>query len=147
MFSNALSPMQSAIALTAAEIVSSEEGERLRARLFEAINAVRNGLLHRGVGCLGNPSPIIPAFVGEEKVLRVAHRLLSARNVSAIPFEWPMVPAAGARFRLQVMASHTAEHTRQLVEGLAGAVAEARAHLADHGLSDPAAKPARAASA
>lgn len=147
MFSNALSPMQSAIVLTAARIIASGEGDRLRATALTAINAVRDGLTRRGVRCLGNPSPIVPAFVGEEQVLRVAHRLLSERHVSAIPFEWPMVPAAGARFRLQVMASHTVEHAQRLVEALSQSIEEARAYLAERGTSGAPAEPALAASA
>src|ERR1700729_1012485 len=58
-FSNALSPIQAAVALKAFEIVDSSEGGELRKSLMNNILALRKGLQEAGLEVYGDPSAIV----------------------------------------------------------------------------------------
>jgi glycine C-acetyltransferase/8-amino-7-oxononanoate synthase len=129
MFSNALSPPQAAVVSTAVRIMRSAEGDALRGALFEAINALRDGLAGHGLTCLGSPSPIVPLLIGNEKLARTANRFLFDRGVLALMVEFPVTPAGSSRFRLQVQARHTPADAKRAADVIAGCVADSRTHL------------------
>ncbi|MBS3847365.1 MULTISPECIES: pyridoxal phosphate-dependent aminotransferase family protein [Devosia] len=124
-FSNALSPVQAATVLTALNIVRSEEGRTLRRKLMDNILYLRAELTRAGLETLGDPSPIVPVRLGLEGVGRFASRHLMALGGIANLVEYPAVPQGGARFRFQVMASHTQEDIDQVVKILAKAMRDA----------------------
>jgi glycine C-acetyltransferase/8-amino-7-oxononanoate synthase len=130
LFSNALSAAQAAAVLKATQIVRSPEGAELRRKLAAAIAGLRDELTRRGLTCMGEPSPIVPLLIGNEKLARVAHRLVFERNVLAFMVEFPIAPTGASRFRLQVQASHTPEQGREAAGVFADVIQEARAHLA-----------------
>ena len=125
-FSNALSPLQTAAAHAALRVVTSGEGEERRAQLQRNAEAMREAFSKRSIACLGMPSPIVPVLVGAESVTRVASRLLRNRSILANIAEFPGVPIGGARFRMQVMATHSLEQVTQAAEVVSAAVREAR---------------------
>jgi glycine C-acetyltransferase len=129
LFSNALSAPQAAAVLQATRIVRSPEGETLRGKLFLAINALRDELTRLGLTCMGEPSPIVPLLIGNEKLARVAHRLVFERNVLAFMVEFPIAPTGASRFRLQVQASHTPEQGREAARVFAEVLGEAKRYL------------------
>lgn len=124
-FSNALSPVQAATVLTALNIVRSEEGRVLRRKLMDNILYLRAEMTKAGLETLGDPSPIVPVRLGLEGVGRFASRHLMALGGIANLVEYPAVPQGGARFRFQVMASHTKEDIDQVVAVLAKAMHDA----------------------
>jgi glycine C-acetyltransferase/8-amino-7-oxononanoate synthase len=128
-FSNALSPVQTAVVREAARIIRSPEGDELRARLFTAIHALRDELTGRGLTCMGEPSPIVPLLIGNEKLARTANRLLFDRGVLAFMVEFPVTPTGSSRFRLQVQAGHRPEEAREAARIIEGAIADSRAYL------------------
>ena len=128
-FSNALSPVQTAVVREAARIIRSAEGDALRARLFTAIHALRDELTGRGLTCMGEPSPIVPLLIGNEKLARTANRLLFDRGVLAFMVEFPVTPTGSSRFRLQVQAGHRPEEAREAARIIDGALADSRAYL------------------
>jgi len=138
-FSNALSPVQAATVLTALDIVRSEEGRMLRRKLMDNILYLRSQLANAGLETLGDPSPIVPVRLGLEGVGRFASRHLMALGGIANLVEYPAVPQGGARFRFQVMASHTHEDIDQVVEILAKAMRDAdlEYRLGHEGDQDP----------
>ena len=107
VFSNAISPIQTAVAHRALEIVFSERGHSLRSKLMENILRLREGMEAGGMTVAGTPSPIVPIFVGDEKVARLTSRFLTDNSLLANLVEFPAVPRGKARFRFQVMATHT----------------------------------------
>lgn len=113
MFSNALSPMQAAVALAGLGIVTSTEGDALRADLMRNAIELRALLSCSGLYCLGEPSPIVPVWAGRESSARVAGMLLARDAVFANPVEFPGVPLGAARLRLQLMAGHTPDQLRR----------------------------------
>jgi 7-keto-8-aminopelargonate synthetase-like enzyme len=106
-FSNALSPIQAAVALAAFEIVDSAEGRKLRQSLMTNILALRSGLQAAGLEVYGDPSAIVAVKMGTEAAARLVSRHLTDLGLVANMVEYPAVPKSAARFRLQVMASHT----------------------------------------
>jgi glycine C-acetyltransferase len=112
-FSNALSPMQAAIAGQAVAIVRSQEGDDLRARLLRVAEAIRESFSAGGIDCPGIPSAIVIVPIGDEAVARVATRGLTEQRVLVNVFEFPAVSIGSARFRLQVMATHDERQVRE----------------------------------
>ena len=126
-FSNALSPVQSAIVLKAFEIVRSEEGGSLRAALMENVLYLRAELQRAGIEVVGDPSAIVSAKVGDEGLARLVSRRLPLLGVVANLVEFPAVAKGSARFRLQIMAKHSREHIDDLIVRLRMAVDAAQA--------------------
>jgi glycine C-acetyltransferase len=125
-FSNALSPVQSAIVLKAFEIIRSEEGRQLRASLMKNILHLRSELEKMGLEVIGNPSAIVSAKVGDEALARMVSQRLPELGVVANLVEFPAVAKGSARFRLQVMAKHTKENIDSLIARLKTALMAAQ---------------------
>ncbi|MGH7073037.1 MAG: aminotransferase class I/II-fold pyridoxal phosphate-dependent enzyme [Stellaceae bacterium] len=125
-FSNALSPSQAAIALRAFEIVRSNEGRALRAALMRNVLSLRGELEHAGMEVYGDPSAIVSVKMGDEAFARIVSKHLPHLGVVANLVEFPAVPRGNARFRLQVMATHTPANIRELVKRFLVTVETAR---------------------
>lgn len=125
-FSNALSPVQAAVVLKALEIVRSEEGKQLRASLMRNVLRLREKLVAAQLEVVGDPSAIVSTKVGDEALARMVSRRLPALGVVANLVEFPAVAKGSARFRLQVMAKHTAEQIDAVVERIVLALEAAR---------------------
>src|SRR5579872_4145897 len=109
-FSNALSPMQAATVLKAFEIIDSPEGRTRREALLANILNLRWALTEIGLAYYGDPSPIVCVKMGTERLARLVSRRLPELGLLANLVEFPAVPKGAARFRMQVMANHTAEN-------------------------------------
>jgi 7-keto-8-aminopelargonate synthetase-like enzyme len=133
-FSNALSPVQTAVVSETLRIVRSGEGDELRARLAERIGQLRKGLAGHGIACLGQPSAIVPVPLGSEVLARLASALVNERGVLTNLAEFPAVAAGTARFRMQVMAEHSEQDVERAADVVADAVAEATSVLAHAGM-------------
>ena len=106
VFSNAISPIQTAVANKSFDIVFSRRGDSLRSQLKDNILRLRAGMEAGKMFVAGTPSPIVPVFVGDEKVARLTSRYLTDNSLLANLVEFPAVPRGKARFRFQVMATH-----------------------------------------
>src|SRR2546423_7726751 len=115
-YSNAISPVQCGVVLEAMRIVRSAEGDHLRVRSKANIHQLRDGFRVRGVECLGEPSNVVPVTVGDERVAKWTSRFLEENGLIANLVEFPAVARNRARFRFQVMASHTAEQIHAAIE-------------------------------
>ncbi len=123
-FSNALSPVQAATVAKAFEIVRSARGQELRLLLLKRAVQMRDALAAVGLGVIGDPSAIIPVLVGDEALGRMVSRRLPDLGVIANLVEYPAVAKGNARFRLQMMPSHSVENVRDLASRLRTAVDE-----------------------
>ena len=115
MFSNAVSPVQAAVASQAIRIVRSDEGERLRARLLERVNALRDGFAAEGIAAIGTPSPVVLVAFGNDKLANLATRRIAESGVFVNLVEYPAVPVDHARLSMQVMATHEASQIAEAV--------------------------------
>jgi glycine C-acetyltransferase len=126
IYSNGLSPVQAAVAHEALRIVRSEEGDALRERAYDNILRLRAGFESQGIECLGDPSNVVPVMCGDETVAKWTSRLLEEHGLIANLVEFPAVPRERARFRFQVMATHTEEQIDAAVRVFVKALEEAR---------------------
>ena len=108
-YSNAISPVQCGVVLEAMRIVRSSEGDHLRVRSKANIHRLRSGFRKRGVECMGEPSNVVPVTVGDERLAKWTSCYLEENGLIANLVEYPAVARSRARFRFQVMASHTSE--------------------------------------
>ena len=115
-FSNALSPVQAAIVTKAFDIVDSEEGDQLRDKLMSNVLNLRGSLNEKGFGVYGEPSAIVCVKMGSEGLARIMSKQLPDAGLLANLVEYPAVGKGAARFRMQVMANHSAENIARAVE-------------------------------
>lgn len=126
IYSNGISPVQSAVALESLRIVRSEEGDILREQSFDNILRLRAGFESRGIECLGNPSNVVPVMCGDETVAKHTARLLEENGLIANLVEFPAVPRERARFRFQIMATHAEAQVDRAVNVFERCLDEAR---------------------
>lgn len=120
-FSNALSPVQAATVLKAFEIVESREGQALRDKLMANVMNLRSQIREAGMDVYGDPSAIVAVKMGSEGLARLVSRRLPDLGLLSNLVEYPAVPKGAARFRMQVMAGHTAENISDAVARMAKA--------------------------
>ena len=107
IYSNSITPAEAAAALTAVQIVDSEEGLAKLGELRELSERLRKGLIQAGFETLDNEHPIVPVLIRDTKKTAdlVAH--LFANNILATGLNYPVVPKGEEEIRLQVSSSHT----------------------------------------
>ncbi|ODT14719.1 MAG: hypothetical protein ABS35_33775 [Kaistia sp. SCN 65-12] len=130
-FTNALSPVQAAIVLSALDIVEGDEGAELRAKLMANVLRLRAGLDARAFQVLGRPSAIVPVVLGGSPVSRLATRYAFENGAIVNLVEYPAVSRNSCRWRLQVMAQHTAQHIDTFIEIAVAAQDAARQYEKD----------------
>jgi 8-amino-7-oxononanoate synthase len=108
IFTTASTPADIAAATAALDIVSSERGERLRARLRVHVDRVAPG----------HPSPIIPVVIGDEDAAVAAAAALFERGLLVPAIRPPTVAPGTSRLRITLSAAHTDEQVDRLLVGL-----------------------------
>jgi glycine C-acetyltransferase len=121
-FSNAMSPVNAAIVGKAFEIIESPEGAALREKMMQNVVMLRGLLNECGMETYGDPSAIVCVRMGTEALARLVSRRLPSVGLLANLVEFPAVPKGQARFRLQVMAKHSAHDVFDAVRRLQAAV-------------------------
>lgn len=119
LFSNALPPSITAAGLTALKLV--EEGDALRAQLFENARYWRAGLEGLGFDLLPGEHPIIPVMLGEAKLAQAMAQSLYDNGVQAAGFFYPVVPKGTARIRTQMNAALTRNELDRALDAFAAA--------------------------
>ncbi|UWQ28600.1 MULTISPECIES: glycine C-acetyltransferase [unclassified Leisingera] len=105
LFSNSLPPSIVAAGLEAIRLV--EEGDGLRAQLFENAKYWRAGLEGLGFDLLPGEHPIIPVMLGEAQLAQDMAAKLFDEGVYVSGFFFPVVPRGQARIRTQMNAALT----------------------------------------
>ena len=108
IFTTAAAPASAAAAAAAIDVIESEEGARLKARLRANIDRLRTG----------HPSPIIPIIVGDEDQALAASAALAAEGILVPAIRPPTVPVGTSRLRVTVSAAHTDDDLKRLAEAL-----------------------------
>ncbi|MFK7878903.1 glycine C-acetyltransferase [Roseobacter sp.] len=108
LFSNSLPPSIVAAGLAALEL--AEQGDDLRARLFENATYWRAGLEQLGFDLLPGAHPIIPVMLGEAQRAQDMAAQLFDEGVFVSGFFFPVVPRGQARIRTQMNAALTREN-------------------------------------
>ncbi len=105
LFSNALPPAVVAAGLEAIRLV--EQGDALRAQLFENAAYWRAGLERLGFDLLPGEHPIIPVMLGDARLSQDMAAKLFELGVYVAGFFFPVVPKGQARIRTQMNAALT----------------------------------------
>jgi glycine C-acetyltransferase len=105
LFSNALPPAIVAAGLKAIDM--AEQGEDLRARLFDNASRFRSGMSKAGFSLLPGEHPIIPVMLGEAKLAQEMAAKLYDKGIYVTGFFFPVVPKGQARIRTQMSAAHS----------------------------------------
>ena len=105
LFSNSLPPSIVAAGLEAIRLV--EEGDGLRAQLFENAKYWRAGLEKLGFDLLPGEHPIIPVMLDEAQLAQDMAAKLFDEGVYVSGFFFPVVPRGQARIRTQMNAALT----------------------------------------
>lgn len=111
LFSNSLPPAVVAAGLAALDLV--EQGDALRARLFENADYWRKGLTDLGFDLLPGEHPIIPVMLGEATLAQKMAAQLFDEGVYVSGFFFPVVPRGQARIRTQMNAALTQDDLDQ----------------------------------
>jgi glycine C-acetyltransferase len=105
LFSNSLPPAIVAAGIEAIRLV--QEGDALRAQLFDNAAYWRAGLERLGFKLLPGEHPIIPVMLGEAQVAQDMAARLFDEGVYVSGFFFPVVPRGQARIRTQMNAALT----------------------------------------
>ncbi|MBR9836483.1 MAG: glycine C-acetyltransferase [Rhodobacteraceae bacterium] len=105
LFSNALPPAVVAAGLAALDLV--EQGDDLRAQLFENARYWREGLTAAGFDLLDGEHPIIPVMLYDARKAQAMAQRLYELGVYVSGFFFPVVPKGRARIRTQMNAALT----------------------------------------
>jgi glycine C-acetyltransferase len=115
LFSNTLTPSIAAASLKVLELLASDEGAALRARVRENGAHFRQAMSALGFTLVPGEHPIIPVMLGDAQLAsRMADALLG-EGVYVIGFSYPVVPKGRARIRTQMSAAHTPEQIDRAV--------------------------------
>lgn len=107
LFSNSLPPGIVAAGLEALRLI--EQGDDLRAQLFENTAYWRAGLSALGFDLLPGEHPIVPVMLGEAQLAQDMAARLFDEGVYVSGFFFPVVPKGKARIRTQMNAALTRE--------------------------------------
>jgi len=110
IFTTALTPADAAAALAAVEVVQSNEGRELTARLAALVERVAGP---------GHPSPIIPVILGSEERAQHASAALLEDGLWVPAIRPPTVPVGTSRLRVTLSAAHSDDEVARLCAALA----------------------------
>ncbi|GHA74385.1 2-amino-3-ketobutyrate coenzyme A ligase [Formosimonas limnophila] len=121
LFSNSLMPAIAAASLAVLDIIGSDEGAALRAKLTRNANQFRSAMTEAGFELLPGEHPIIPVMLGDAKLAGLMAAQLMQLGIYVVGFSFPVVPKGRARIRTQMSAAHT---SAQIDEVVAAFIAE-----------------------
>lgn len=118
VYSNPLTPAESAAAHAALDIVDSQEGLDLLAALRSNTKRFRSGLRALGCETIDGDHPIVPLLVRDTgKTADLVSRLF-AKGILATGLNYPVVPKGDEEIRFQLSASHTDKDIDYVLEVL-----------------------------
>jgi 8-amino-7-oxononanoate synthase len=108
IFTTATSPADAGAALAAVQVLVSDEGARLKARLRRFVDRIRPG----------HPSPIVSIVLGSERAALDASARLLERGLLVPAIRPPSVRPGSSRLRVTLSAAHTGEQVDALTDAL-----------------------------
>lgn len=114
LFSNTLAPVVAATSLRVLQLIR-EEGDALRARLWENAAYFRSAMGELGFDILPGKHAIIPVMLGDAKLAGDMSDALLKEGIYVVGFSYPVVPKGQARIRTQMSAAHSLDQVKQVV--------------------------------
>jgi glycine C-acetyltransferase len=119
VYSNPITPAEAAAASRALEILDSDEGCGLLARLRARTEQFEAGLVALGHETIPGPHPVVPLLVRDTARTRALVRHLRAEGVLATGLAYPVVPRGEEEIRFQLSAEHTEADVEEALAALA----------------------------
>jgi glycine C-acetyltransferase len=118
IYSNPITPAEAAAALAALELLVSDAGAALLARLRANTTRFRDGIARLGYETIPGVHPVVPVLVRDTTQTHelVAH--LVAHGVLATGLSYPVVPRGDEEIRFQLSADQTAADIDEVLEAL-----------------------------
>lgn len=124
IFGGPVPPPYLAAIIAVCDILQSDEGRCLIAKLHTLIRQLIDGLSQMGLNVLGGEAPIVSVVIGDiEKTFR-AGKFLFDRGFYVQSATYPAVPIQSGLLRIQVNANHTPQQIAALIQVLADMKAE-----------------------
>jgi glycine C-acetyltransferase len=119
LFSNSLAPPIVAASLEVLQLLQTEEGAALRARVAANGARFRAKMTASGFDLVPGRHPIVPVMLGDASLATKMADALLAEGVYVIGFSFPVVPKGKARIRTQMSAAHTPEQIDRAADAFA----------------------------
>ena len=119
IFSAALPPASVASINKALELIENDTSRR--DNLFRMTDDLKKGLRELGYDLGHSTTPVIPVHIGSNENCFKMWRALHELGIFSNPVVSPAVPPGQALMRLTLMATHTDEHVRKIIEAFAKA--------------------------
>ncbi|RQH03892.1 glycine C-acetyltransferase [Paraburkholderia dinghuensis] len=119
LFSNTLTPSIAAASLKVLELIASDEGAQLRARVRANGSHFRREMSALGFTLVPGEHPIIPVMLGDAQIASKMADALLHEGVYVIGFSFPVVPKGRARIRTQMSAAHAPEQIERAIAAFA----------------------------
>lgn len=116
MFSGGFSGGLALGVLKALEIIKTDKTRRNK--LWENTRYLKNRLQGNGFDTLNSETPIIPIFLGDERIAINMSRDLLNRGILSPAIRWPAVAHGQSRIRFVVTSLHSKEQIDRLVDNL-----------------------------
>ena len=108
IYSNPITPSEASAAMTALDILDSDDGRRLLENLRGLTRRFEQGLLHLGYEILESEHPIVPIMIRDTTKTADLVRFLKDNGVLTTGLNYPVVPKGDEEIRCQIAADHTA---------------------------------------
>ncbi len=118
VYSNPLTPAETAAALAALDILDSAEGLELLVTLRRHTARFRSGLRDLGYETFDGDHPIVPLLVRDTQKTAALVAQLFAKGILATGLNFPVVPKGDEEIRFQLSASHTERDIEYVLEVL-----------------------------
>lgn len=119
LFSNSVAPTIVAASLAVLDLLQTEEGAGLRAKVKANGERFRTAMAKLGFALVPGEHPIIPVMLGDAKLATGMADALLKEGVYVIGFSFPVVPKGKARIRTQMSAAHTPDQIDRAVAAFA----------------------------
>ena len=123
IYSNPITVGEAAAALRSIEIVDSDEGAALLARLRTLTKRFEDGLGRIGIETIPGDHPIVPLMIRDTQRTRDLVQYLYDNGVLATGLAYPVVPRGDEEIRTQINADHTEadiDHVLAILEAFPG---------------------------
>lgn len=116
LFSNSLPPAVVGAAQAAFDIVSSDEGEKLRNQLFENMRLFYTEMTRAGFTLQSTEHPIVPIMLKDARLSSEFADKMLKKGIYVVGFSFPVVPRGEARIRVQLSGGHSTEQVKAAIK-------------------------------
>jgi glycine C-acetyltransferase len=121
IYSNPITSSEAHAALHALQILDSEEGRQLLAKLRALTARFENGLVDQGRETIPGEHPVVPLMVRDTDLTHAIVQHLNDHGVLATGLAYPVVPRGDEEIRFQVNADHTEADIDQVLQIMSNA--------------------------